>query len=90
MDNKLSLVMANMGLVKKGSFVIDPFVGTGSILVPCTAFGGTCVGTDIDIRILRGKNGNNAFTNFDQYGLPHPDLIRLDFSLAGDLCCSHL
>ena len=32
MDNELSLVMANMALVRKGSVVLDPFVGTGSIL----------------------------------------------------------
>lgn len=53
MDNELSLVMANMGLVRKGSVVLDPFVGTGSILVACANFGAVCFGTDIDVRVLR-------------------------------------
>lgn len=66
MDNELSLVMANMGLVRKGSVVLDPFVGTGSILVACANFGAFCFGTDIDTRVLRGKCDNNIFSNFDQ------------------------
>jgi tRNA (guanine10-N2)-methyltransferase len=80
-------------------------VGTGSILVGCARFGAFCVGTDIDVRILRwgagynlpvlilrlrygvhlvksfvcvirGKGGKNVFSNFQQYGLPLPELIR--------------
>jgi tRNA (guanine10-N2)-methyltransferase len=66
MDNELSLVMANMGLVRKGSVVLDPFVGTGSILVACANFGAFCFGTDIDTRVLRGKGDSNIFSNFDQ------------------------
>jgi len=67
MDCELSLVMANMGLVKAGSVVLDPFVGTGSILVACSSFGAFCFGTDIDVRVLRGKEGSSLFTNFEQY-----------------------
>jgi tRNA (guanine10-N2)-methyltransferase len=80
MDNELSLVMANMALVKAGSLVIDPFVGTGSILVACATFGAFCVGTDIDVRVLRGKQGSNMFSNFAQYGLPAPEVVRCDAS----------
>lgn len=39
--------------VKRGGLVLDPFVGTGSILIACARFGAFCMGTDIDIRILR-------------------------------------
>ena len=83
MSNMMSLIMANMGLARKGAYVIDPFVGTGSLLVPCTVFGAVCMGSDIDIRILRGKKGVNAFTNFKQYGLSCPDMVRLDISPRG-------
>ena len=30
----------------------------------CTHFGGVCSGTDIDVRVLKGKKGRNVFTNF--------------------------
>lgn len=33
MDPELSLIMANMGLARPGSLVLDPFVGTGAIAV---------------------------------------------------------
>ena len=79
MDTELSFVMANLGHVRKGSMVLDPFVGTGSILIPCALRGAYCVGTDIDIRVLRGKGGDsNVFANFQQYNLQRPELIRSD------------
>lgn len=56
MDAELSLVMANQALVKPGSIVLDPFVGTGSFLVTCAYFGGFAYGSDIDGRQIRGRD----------------------------------
>ena len=81
MDTELSLIMTNLAHVKPDSVVIDPFVGTGSILLTSALRGAYCVGTDIDIRVLRGKGGANVFANFAQYGLPRPELIRSDNAL---------
>jgi tRNA (guanine10-N2)-methyltransferase len=78
MDAELSFVMANLGQVQKGTVVLDPFVGTGSILVSCALRGAYCVGTDIDIRVLRGKNDGNIYSNFSQFQLPRPEVIRSD------------
>lgn len=39
--------------VGRGSFVLDPFVGTGSVLVPAAHRGALTLGTDIDIRVIR-------------------------------------
>ncbi len=55
MDAELSLVMTNMGLVKEGSLVYDPFVGTGSFMYTAAYFGGYALGSDIDGRQMRGK-----------------------------------
>lgn len=82
MDAELSLIMSNLGLVKKGSFCFDPFVGTGSILLTCGLRGAYCFGTDIDIRILRGKNDQaNVLSNFSQFNLMRPELVRSDNSI---------
>ena len=79
MDAELSLVMTNLGLVQKGFMCFEPFVGTGSILLTCGLRGGYCIGTDIDIRVLRGRSEEeNVLTNFDQYKLHRPDLVRSD------------
>lgn len=82
MDTELSFIMTNLAHVKQGSVVMDPFVGTGSILLSCALRGAYCMGTDIDIRVLRGKGADqNVFSNFAQYGLPRPELIRSDNAL---------
>lgn len=41
MDATLSLLMSNQAMVKRGDLVVDPFVGTGSLLVAAAKFGGT-------------------------------------------------
>lgn len=86
-DCELSFIMANAAGIKSNgkSLVLDPFVGTGSILLACTVFNATCFGFDIDSRVLHGKwttgeNGKkNIWTNFDDKGLPRPEIVRLDF-----------
>ncbi|TYZ59231.1 hypothetical protein PybrP1_002239 [[Pythium] brassicae (nom. inval.)] len=101
MESEMALLMSNMAMVQPGDLVIDPFVGTGSVLIPCGTHGAVCFGTDIDIRVLLGigvgvsgggatdellrddTNGQpraNVLSNFRQYGLPAPELIRADNS----------
>ncbi|GIY41560.1 hypothetical protein CDAR_172771 [Caerostris darwini] len=55
MDPLLSLVMANMARIQSGDIVLDPFVGTGGLLVAAAHFGGYVLGTDIDYLMLHGK-----------------------------------
>jgi len=69
MDAELSLVLANQALAKPGSFIYDPFVGTGSFLFTCSHFGAFTIGSDIDGRQIRGKDGKGVHTNINQYGL---------------------
>lgn len=33
LDHSLAILMANASMIKKGSIVLDPFVGTASLLV---------------------------------------------------------
>ncbi|KAJ3148864.1 hypothetical protein HDU89_004445 [Geranomyces variabilis] len=69
MDAELSLVMANQALVRAGSFVLDPFVGTGSFLITCAHYGAFTMGADIDGRQIRGKGGKSIDSNAVQYNL---------------------
>ena len=82
MDAELSFVMTSLGQVRKGAVVYDPFVGTGSILLSCALRGAYVVGSDIDIRVIRGKGGDQTiWKNFESHGLPRPEVIRTDNSL---------
>ena len=79
MDSELSLIMTNLAQIKKGSFAFDPFVGTGSILLTAALRGAYTIGSDIDLRVLRGRSQDeNIASNFKQYGLPPPELVRSD------------
>jgi tRNA (guanine10-N2)-methyltransferase len=55
MDPLLSLIMANIGLVKKNSIVYDPFVGSGSLLLSSAYFGAFVIGTDLDFNLLNAR-----------------------------------
>ena len=91
LDTSLCFLLANMGHVKKGSFVMDPFVGTASILVAAAHYRALCFGADIDVRVLKGdmyaghsrhekgdQTKRDVWENFKSYDLPRPELIRLD------------
>lgn len=85
MDTEMSLIMANQGLVCEKSWVYDPFVGTGSVLVGAAAFGAKTMGSDIDIRCVRpdkfSKSGEKVSlqSNFLQYGFAPPiGVLRMD------------
>lgn len=87
--------MCNLAQVKQYDCVIDPFSGTGSLLIPPTHYGAFVFGCDLDIRVLKGysvgyvktddKKGSiqkegNIFTNFDIYQLPRPQIFRQDIN----------
>lgn len=84
MDTELAFLMCNMCQVRRSSFVIDPFVGTGGLLVPAAHMGAVTLGMDIDVRVIKfGKDARgrpvNVWTNFEEYGLDPPvGLIRAD------------
>lgn len=88
-ESELSFLMANQSLAQKGKLILDPFVGTGSLLISCTHFESVCMGSDIDTRILHGKKKLNLFENFIKYKLTKPEIIRMDYSPLG-LCYRNL
>ena len=98
-DHVLSFLMTNFAQVKEGQMVIDPFVGTGSLLIPPSLYKAICFGCDLDVRVLRGysvgytrkseedktpeKMKGNIFSNFDDYNLTRPQIIRQDINKSG-------
>ncbi|KAE8260198.1 hypothetical protein A4X13_0g502 [Tilletia indica] len=56
MPAEQSLLMATMALAKPGKIIYDPFAGTGSILYACAQYGAYVMGSDIDARMMKGKD----------------------------------
>ena len=85
MDPELSYIMCAVGRVLPSCLFLDPFVGTGSVLVAAADIGAHTLGIDIDIRVLqKGKTdaqgeGVNIWTSFSDYALPMPlGILRAD------------
>ncbi|WFD33340.1 tRNA (guanine(10)-N(2))-methyltransferase [Malassezia cuniculi] len=72
MESEMSIIMANMAHAGPSSFVYDPFAGTGSMLYACSIFGAMSFGSDIDGRMLRGREADGPTgiaRSAKQYGL---------------------
>ena len=96
MDPTLALLMANIAKVDLGATILDPFVGTGSLLLAAAEFGGFVVGSDIDYLTLHARTrpsrvgqkkraeDESFVANFEQYGLVanYLGVITSDFSLS--------
>lgn len=94
MDPALSILMANQCAIKSGDLVLDPFVGTGSLLVTAANFGAYVFGSDIDYKMLHGQTrpsrisqktreaDESVASNFKQYGMEsqYLDVFVADFS----------
>ena len=55
MDPQLSFLMTNLACVRTGSLMLDPFCGTGSLMLCAARFGAHVVGTDIDYLTLHAR-----------------------------------
>ncbi|GMT33368.1 hypothetical protein PFISCL1PPCAC_24665, partial [Pristionchus fissidentatus] len=89
MDPELSFIQANISAVKSADVVIDPFCGTGGLLLPAAKFGALVMGSEINYQIAKAvgrssragvdKRGADESTaaNFEQYGLSHKLLCIL-------------
>lgn len=72
-EHELAFLMANQAMVTAGDLVYDPFVGTGSIALALQHFGCHVLGSDIDMRVLRGskvgrENKPTAESNKNEQG----------------------
>lgn len=67
MSPKLARGMSNLARVKKGSIVLDPFCGTGGILIEAGIIGAKVVGIDIDWKMVSGTKKNLEYCNIKDY-----------------------
>lgn len=67
MSPKLARGMANLARVKKRSIVLDPFCGTGGILIEAGIIGAKVVGIDIDWKMVLGTKKNLEYCNINDY-----------------------
>lgn len=67
MSPKLARGMNNLSRIKEGSIVLDPFCGTGGILIEAGIIGAKVVGIDIDEKMVEGTKKNLQYCNIKDY-----------------------
>lgn len=73
MNPKLARCMVNLSRIKEGQLLLDPFCGTGGILIEAGLIGCKVVGSDIYWKM---KNGTSI--NLDYYGITDYRTFNLD------------
>ncbi|PWN34696.1 tRNA guanosine-2'-O-methyltransferase [Meira miltonrushii] len=86
MESSMSLVQASMALAGPGKLFYDPFAGTGSLLLAAAAYGAHVLASDIDARMMRGKNSAKGslgiLRSAKQYGTEHLFIDSLCFDVT--------
>ncbi|KAK6035841.1 hypothetical protein COOONC_26654 [Cooperia oncophora] len=80
MDPELAFIQGNITSIRPNDLVLDPFMGTGGLLLPAAEFGAYTIGTEINYQIAKaiGKSSRHDMlmrskeesvkANFEQYG----------------------
>ena len=91
---KIARAMVNLSQVKKQQTLLDPFCGTGGILLEAGFIGAQIVGSDIEQKMIDGSQKNLEFYHLKNYRLyctdigdiaryaPSVDAIATDFPYA--------
>ena len=77
MSPKLARGMVNLARAKKGSTVLDPFCGTGGILIEAGIVGARVIGTDIDEKMVEGTKKNLEYCNIKDYNIFQGDAMYI-------------
>lgn len=73
MPPQLSRILVNLSRLRPGEYFLDPFAGTGSILIEAYLVGGKPIGIDIDWEMVRG-----ARLNLKYYGMTGAEVFLSD------------
>ena len=77
---KLARCMINLARAKPCVTLLDPFCGTGSILIEAGLMGCNVVGSDVKQKMIRGTRKNLHYFHIPNYDLVITDARKLPFS----------
>lgn len=80
MSPKLARCMVNLTGIKEGDLVLDPFCGTGGILIEAGIMGARVVGVDIDKRMVEGTKKNLEYCGVKDYEIFQGDARDIKLS----------
>jgi len=75
-------VLANLARAKPRSLVLDPFCGTGGIMIEACDLGATSLGLDFRTSMTRGARTNLMYFRYDRFHLVTGDIRDCPFTNA--------
>ena len=84
MSPKLARCMVNLSRIREGDLVLDPFCGTGGILMEAGIIGARLVGCDIDWRMKKGTATNLDYIGITDYKTHVVDIRELEMYELAD------
>ena len=79
---KLARALVNLSMVKKGDALLDPFCGTGGILIEAALMGINIVGSDIEDKMIDGCKKNLDYYKIKNYKLFCSDIGDINNKLS--------
>jgi tRNA (guanine10-N2)-dimethyltransferase len=80
MSPKLARCMVNLTGVTEGDMVLDPFCGTGGILIEAGIMGAKVIGVDIDDRMVEGTIKNLEYCGVKEFKIFQGDARNIELS----------
>ena len=71
---KIARALVNLSCVKKSETLLDPFCGTGGILLEAGLIGARVIGSDVEQKMIKGSKKTLDFYNIKDYNLFHSDV----------------
>ncbi|MBE6485216.1 MAG: methyltransferase domain-containing protein [Methanosphaera stadtmanae] len=84
MSPKLALCMVNLAHVKEGDIVLDPFCGTGGILIEAGNLNTTLIASDLEKCMYEGTKLNLAHEGFENFKVYWEDVRKLEIEETVD------
>jgi tRNA (guanine10-N2)-dimethyltransferase len=84
MSPKLARCMVNLTRIKSNDRLLDPFCGTGGILIEAGIIGARVVGSDIDPKMVKGTIENLKHCEINDYEIFEADARKLKLAYQVD------
>jgi len=82
MHPKLARAIVNLSSIKRNEVLLDPFCGTGGILIEAGLIGAKVVGSDIENKMIEGCKKTLDFYNIKKYNLFWSDIGEINKHVA--------
>ncbi|MBS7643466.1 hypothetical protein KEJ26_02635 [Candidatus Bathyarchaeota archaeon] len=79
---KLARCMVNLARTRRGQIILDPFCGTGSLLIEAGMIGCKVLGSDLKSRMVKGSKINLRYFGIEPMGLVVADADKPPFTYA--------